>query len=1095
MEGKPVCRRESVESRTGSASRAVGRGFLLLTLLAAPATLRAQGPGDPPPPPCSGVFEALADATLVELDPAANFGTGPVFVQGGAAGQRVGLVSFAPTATFPREATVYEARLEMTLFEVAVGPGDSASVAASEEPWSEPTVTWDTRPSPLPGAASMPVDRAPGQVVSADVTTLFRRWQQGAAASFDLEVSLPQPGQASFFEHGVVGQPSGPRLVVSCAPVPAAAPTDPTPGDAGQQAGIALLESLSTAPVHLRIERGVVRFASFEVPVPAAVGRNRDAQAEWFVGQFAGLLRTPAAEDQWQLVRREPRIGAVVFRQLHRGIPVESAELTVLFADGSVRKARSVGSAYAPGIETPPEPRLNAVDAERIAVALETPAEGSEPELAGETKLVYFDRELFGFEAPGTYLTWKVGVRTADGLVSLFVDALDGALRHRRGYRQDAFDLEMRTHGGTASADSNCWGANLPLLYTETGAAIPNPPAEATAAFGFVSGIHGHWSGVLGRDSFDGAGRRLDLHLAFAFTPSPNASFDWGCKNLHFSPGWATLDVVGHEFGHGVVNTTSNLEYLFESGALNESFADIFGHFVDPADWLVGEDLASGPLRDMSDPPAFGHPDRYTDFVFVAAANDSGGVHTNSGIQNKAAYLLTDGGFFNGRQVAGIGAAKAEPLFYATVAGLVPKSGFRDARDRAAWIAAAWAQLNLLGFTPADVCSVKNAYGAVEVGSGDADCDGVEDQVEVDDDGDGVLDAWDNCIGVGNPGQANHDTDSAGDACDDDDDNDGVPDAQDNCPTRMNADQYDDDGDGIGWVCDDSDGDGAFDSWDNCPGLYNPGQRDTDGDAFNVFPFPGGDACDPDDDNDTVLDLFDNCPLRKNADQLDSDDDSLGDVCDLCPSVQSSDNADFDRDGRGDPCDPDADGDGVLNALDNCPLLPNPDQADNDQNGLGFACDPEEQSATARGLVLRSSYQLSQRAALRIPVPVCPSCGSGPLAPGYELGVNLSSPSALFARIVDSSGVAVDSNLEPRPLHSFRFRPSAFGGTGWAPGGGFAPAPAGDPASAVRHYLEIFPGPDTPAGEPVTLSIALSETLFADDFEGGDPALWSAVAP
>ena len=1065
-------------------------GLLLETMAAPPVPAQ-----EPSPPACSGTFTAVADATVMAADPAGNHGTGPVFVAGYAAGQQRGLVSFAPGAGFPRATTVYQARLEMTLFELAAGPEAAVTVEATEAGWSEATVTWDTRPETLPTAASLPLDRAPGEIVAADVTTLFRRWQQGAAATFDLALTLPEPGQASFFERGGVGQPAGPRLVVSCAPVPDPVPVDPATGDVAQQAGIELLQSLSSSPPVVRLERGAVRFSSFDVAVPAAVGSDRDLQARWFLQQFSGLLRTPAAEDQWQLVRREPAIGGVVFRQLHLGIPVAGAELALFFADGSVRRAKSLGGAYVPGIEVPPEPRLPAREAEAFALALATPPGGPPPRLAGETKLAYFDRALFGFSDPGTYLTWQVPLTTAEGLVSLFVDARDGSLRYTRHHQQDAFDLDMRTHGGAASGDADCWGSNLPLLYTESGPAVPNPPAEAVAAFGHVAAIHSHWKTALGRDSFDGSGRRLDLHLAFAFSPSPNASFDWGCKNLHFSTDWATLDVIGHEFGHGVVNTSGNLEYLFESGALNESFADIFGHFVDPSDWLIGEDTPGGPLRDMSDPPAYGHPDRYLNYLFLPSSNDAGGVHTNSGIHNKAAYLLTDGGIFDGRQVVGIGGSKSERLLYATLSGLVPKSGFRDARDRAVWIATAWANpvAPLFGFTAADVCSVRNAYGAVGIGSGDADCDGIEDQVEVDDDGDSVVDAWDNCVGVANPGQANHDNDPMGDACDPDADNDGVPDGQDNCVWNPNPDQYDPDNDGIGYDCEDEDADGVRDIIDNCRGLANPDQRDSDGDAFNVFPFPGGDACDPDDDNDSVADDFDNCPLRANAGQVDSDDDSLGDICDLCPTVQSSDNADADRDGRGDPCDPDSDGDGVLNAFDNCPSTPNPDQADNDANGVGFACDPEEQSATARGLVLRSSYLIEQQAALRIPLPVCPSCGPGPLAPGYEFGVELLSPVNLFARIVDSNGVAVDSNVDARSAHSFRFRPAAFGGTGWAMGGGLSPAPTGDPAAAVRHYLEIFPGPETPAGVPVTLAIALAETLFADGFEGGDPSSWSAA--
>ncbi len=1071
-------------------------GFLLLGL-AAPAAALAQGPGDPPPPACSGAFEAVADATVVELDPAGSYGTGPIVVQGNAGGERIGLVSFAPGPGFPRDATVYQARLEMTLFELAVAAGDAATISATEEAWSEPTVSWNSRPAPLPGAATMPLDRAPGEVVAADVTTLFRLWQQGAAASFDVAISLPQPGEASFFEHGVVGQPPGPRLVVSCAPVSEPLPIDPTTGDVAQQAGIELLQSLSTGPVELRIEHGAVRFASFEVSVPEAVGRNRDAQALWFLDQFSGLLRAPAAEDQWQLVRREPSVGAVVFRQLHRGIPVVGAELALFFGDGGVRTARSLGGSYLPGIEAPPEPRLAAGEAEAIARALRSAPDGAVPRTAGETKLVYFDRELLGFPERGTYLAWQVNLVTDAGFEQLFVDARSGFLRHARTLEQEAFDLELRTHDNAATIDADCWGINLPLLYTESGPAVPTPPAEATTAFGHISATHNYWLTSLYRDSIDGAGRKLGLHVDTIHVPGPNATYSGACRLFHYSPQWATRDVVGHEFAHGVVNFTSNLEYLFQSGALNESFADIFGHFVDPGDWLVGEDLPNGALRDMSDPPAFDDPDRLSDYYLVPSTTDSGGVHTNSGIHNKAAFLLTDGGLFNGRQVVGIGAFKAERLLYATLTGLVKTSDFFDARWRALSIAQWWANpiLQLYGFTAADICSVRNAYGAVEVGFGDADCDGLEDVVETDADNDGVPDSTDNCPFLSDPSQADRDQDGQGDACDDDSDNDGVPDESDNCWLIANHQQADWDEDGIGNACEDRDGDGVTDWIDNCWDLFNPDQINTDGD--NEWPVGngGGDACDPDDDNDTVTDLFDNCPVRANVGQQDADDDSLGDVCDLCPLVQSSDNADFDRDGRGDPCDPDDDGDGVFDGFDNCQFVPNPDQADNDANGLGFACDPEEQSETARRLVLRSSYQLSQQAALRIPIPVCPTCGPGPLAPGYELSLQLASPASLFARVVDSNGVAVDSNVDARPAHAFRFRPRAFAGTGWAMGGGRAPAPQGDPASAVRHYLEIFPGPETPAGEPVTLSIALAETLFSDDFEGGDPALWSTTVP
>jgi Zn-dependent metalloprotease len=114
------------------------------------------------------------------------------------------------------------------------------------------------------------------------------------------------------------------------------------------------------------------------------------------------------------------------------------------------------------------------------------------------------------------------------------------------------------------------------------------------------------------------------------------------------------LDIVGHEMFHGVTDNTSRLEYANQPGALNESYSDIFGILIanrgkpdpraDDWDWLLGNGFNRGgkPFRNMRDPPQLGQPDKMSNFRYSAntANGDYGGVHTNSGIHNKAAYLI-----------------------------------------------------------------------------------------------------------------------------------------------------------------------------------------------------------------------------------------------------------------------------------------------------------------------------------------------------------------------------------------------------------------------------------------------------------------------
>ncbi|HEX8637344.1 MAG TPA: M4 family metallopeptidase, partial [Pyrinomonadaceae bacterium] len=112
------------------------------------------------------------------------------------------------------------------------------------------------------------------------------------------------------------------------------------------------------------------------------------------------------------------------------------------------------------------------------------------------------------------------------------------------------------------------------------------------------------------------------------------------------------IDVVAHEIFHGVTDKTARLEYAAQSGALNESYSDIFGVIISNFNerdisqwnWQMGEDLnaAGVPLRDFQNPPLYNQPAHMNKYLNlpVTANGDWGGVHINSGIHNFAAYKI-----------------------------------------------------------------------------------------------------------------------------------------------------------------------------------------------------------------------------------------------------------------------------------------------------------------------------------------------------------------------------------------------------------------------------------------------------------------------
>ena len=184
-----------------------------------------------------------------------------------------------------------------------------------------------------------------------------------------------------------------------------------------------------------------------------------------------------------------------------------------------------------------------------------------------------------------------------------------------------------------------------------------------------------------------------------------------------FKPLAGSLDVAAHEFGHAVVSNTANLEYQDQSGAINETFADISGAMVDRSDWLIGEDILNsssyfptGALRDMSNPHNGGSS--FSDACYQPAnlsemytgTQDNGGVHINSGIGNYAYYLYA----------TAVTKEKAEKVFYRALTTYLTKSSqFIDLR-----LAVIQSAVDLYGSGSTEETEAKNAFNQVGITDG-----------------------------------------------------------------------------------------------------------------------------------------------------------------------------------------------------------------------------------------------------------------------------------------------------------------------------------------------------------------------------------------
>ena len=337
-----------------------------------------------------------------------------------------------------------------------------------------------------------------------------------------------------------------------------------------------------------------------------------ERRARAFLASHGRLFGIRNAAAELRLQKEETDLAGfrhVSHVQVHRGVSVFAAVLRTHFDRES--RLRAANGTFLPGLEVDPQPRISPATAVERAVAFVSGrrgvpaalARGTEPEL-----LIY--RTHLGKGVRGSdHLTWSVTAAAGGNVDRVFVDAHRGKVVDALPLRMDA--LDRRAFPG-ADDDGDQWPDSWPSApgWTE-GDALPSGDPERDAMLLATGDFHARLLAGFGRDSWDSAGRTLDVVHEFVHG-CPNAAALPLAGFVEACPGLATHDVMAHEWAHFLTYATNGLIYRWQSGALNESFSDVWGEALDqltqlPATSVDLDDPApprsDGTCSSMAPPP------------------------------------------------------------------------------------------------------------------------------------------------------------------------------------------------------------------------------------------------------------------------------------------------------------------------------------------------------------------------------------------------------------------------------------------------------------------------------------------------------------
>lgn len=484
----------------------------------------------------------------------------------------------------------------------------------------------------------------------------------------------------------------------------------PNPGDNGLRTFAVHAGDAARAPVFATPEAGAGGPDDFAGQGVAASALDPETVARHYLAEALASADMPAfalapavaTETDFKPLGTETILltgaTAVKFRQYLHTIPIYGSLVTVELDEQNELLAISAATAEPLDVD----PVASLAPAQALDIAREQAGDVEQPGAPQPRLYYYFDRstsqwrlvyiiedmlaapleaadddlallpELFDYvidahtgevvaELPRTQTAVAVEVTALDGIgdsrqIRVLDDGQGTRIMHDPSYN-------VWTHNFNF-ADAHALPNQLP------GDSVSNPPdpwnPAAVSAHANAVAVAAFLKDVLRRNGLDNAGGPIVSSINCVYRVS--GTREW--RNAAWLPGRRQMiygqrqvngalrsyavagDIVAHEILHGLTEATARLEYLAMSGALNESYSDIFGIIISNRaqpdigqwNWELGEDLnGTGlPLRDLRDPGRHNQPAHMDDYrnLPLTRAGDWGGVHVNSGIHNKAAHTL-----------------------------------------------------------------------------------------------------------------------------------------------------------------------------------------------------------------------------------------------------------------------------------------------------------------------------------------------------------------------------------------------------------------------------------------------------------------------